>query len=100
LPLSKNIETSACLAGSFFFPPLYIKLADFSARRALDDDFPSTNVSASRIFDLPDPFGPSTTLNASLNVISVLFAKLLNPCSTSLLIFVISIHHLYLIYQL
>jgi len=56
-----------------------MRLADFSARRALALLFPSTNVKLSRIFDLPDPLGPRTTLNLSLNWISVRLAKLLNP---------------------
>ncbi|MFT4343539.1 MAG: hypothetical protein ACMXYE_02215 [Candidatus Woesearchaeota archaeon] len=38
---------------------------------------------------LPLPFGPRTTLKVSLKGISVRFAKLLNPCRTSLFIFVI-----------
>src|SRR5262245_59635831 len=43
---------------------------------------PRTHVTASTIFDLPDPFGPPTTLMPGGNSIRVLSAKLLKPNSS------------------
>src|SRR3989344_5318036 len=81
--------TSPNLAACLVLPPLYIKLADFSALIALAEPLPNTKHKASIILDLPEPFGPKTQLNLSPNNTSVRFAKLLKPCITSLFIFVI-----------
>ncbi len=69
-----------------------MRFADFSARRDFADDFPRTNVSASMTFDLPEPFGPRTTLKSLLKRISVCRANDLNPFISSLIIRVTAIH--------
>src|SRR3990167_2660982 len=66
-----------------------MRLALFSARMLLEPALPRTKVTASVTLLLPAPFGPITQLYLSPNWISVNFAKLLKPCKTSLLIFVI-----------
>src|SRR3989338_10384589 len=65
-----------------------MRLADFSALRSLEEDFPNTKHNASRTFDLPAPLGPSTQLKLPPKRISVCLAKDLKSCITILLILV------------
>ena len=50
--------------------------------RLRTDCSPSTHLIASTTFDLPDPFGPTTTVMPSGNSNRVRSAKLLNPKSS------------------
>src|SRR3989338_9139304 len=86
------METSPCFAGFFVLPPLYIRLEDFSALIALAEPLPRTKQSASKILDLPEPFGPKMALKSPPNTSSVCFAKLLKHCITILFILVISLN--------
>ena len=65
-----------------------MRLLVFSARIDFAEVLPRTKHNASITFDLPEPFGPMTTLKSLVNKSSVRFPKLLNPSMMSLLIFV------------
>ncbi len=54
-------------------------------RRLLTLCSPRTHLIASTMFDLPDPFGPTTTVMPLGNSSRVLSAKLLKPTSSSAL---------------
>src|SRR3954469_24527729 len=54
-------------------------------RRLLADCSPSTHLMPSTMLDLPEPFGPTTTVMPAGNSKRVLSAKLLKPKSSSAL---------------
>ena len=65
--------------------PLKITSAISLPRRLLTLCSPSTHLMASTMFDLPEPFGPTTTVIPWGNSNRVLSAKLLKPTSSSAL---------------
>lgn len=91
-PFEKKMETSASDRGLPFFPPLKMRLLDFSARMDFALNLPRTKQSASIKFDLPAPFGPRTTLYPFPKSTSMGFAKLLKPRRWSFLIIAILGH--------
>jgi len=72
-------ETSASEEALRCFVPLKITFSIFSER--IIDVFcsPSTHRMASTMFDLPQPFGPTTPVIESLKLMVVFSGKLLNP---------------------
>ena len=62
--------------------PLKITSAISRPRRLLTLCSPSTHLMASTMFDLPEPFGPTTTVMPGGNSNRVRSAKLLKPTSS------------------
>jgi hypothetical protein len=72
-----------------YFEPINRRFFAFAALIDFIESLPSAKQSPSDILDFPEPFAPIMTLIPLSNGISVLFAKLLKPCSTILFIKVI-----------
>src|SRR3989338_1676280 len=87
--LSKKILTSAYFIGEPVFPPLKIKLADFSALIDFADNSPRTNNILSITLLFPDPLLPITQLKELPNSNSVGLANDLKPFNLSFLTIVI-----------
>src|SRR6056297_2039605 len=90
IPLSfTNVRDTSAIPRAFFFAvPLKITLAMADERRREGLCSPNTQRSASTIFDLPHPFGPTMDVIPLSNFTLVLWAKLLNPCNSSSLIYI------------
>src|SRR4051812_45489252 len=80
--LSKTIDTSARPRLLRAVEPLKITSAISPPRRLLADCSPSTQRTASTMFDLPLPFGPTTAVTPGGNSKTVLSAKLLKPTNS------------------
>jgi len=79
LVFSNVSDTCAKPPGFRLFVPLKITLDIWSSRNSLLFCSPSTHRIASTTFDFPDPFGPTIPITSSEKLITVSFAKLLNP---------------------
>ncbi len=85
--LSKTSVTSAEFIGLRPPEPEPLKMTSAISlpRRLLTLCSPSTHLMASTTFDLPEPFGPTTTVIPAGNSNRVLSAKLLKPTNSSAL---------------
>src|SRR5436309_3105802 len=79
----KVIETSAMPTAARESVPLKMTSAISPPRSAFADCSPSTQRMASRTFDLPHPFGPTTAVTPRWNSSLVFGAKDLKPKSSS-----------------
>ena len=82
--LSNESETSAKLVAFLFFVPLKMIFSIFSDRNVRIFCSPNTHLIASTIFDLPQPFGPTTPVIPLSKLMVTLSPKLLNPLSSNL----------------
>jgi hypothetical protein len=78
-------STSAMPSGRRSAVPLKMRFSIFSDRSTVGRCSPMTQRMASTMFDLPHPFGPTMVVTPGSNVSVVSSAKLLKPCSSSLL---------------
>jgi hypothetical protein len=79
--LSKTRVTSARPRPGRVAVPAKMTSSIFAVRSAFGDWVPITQAMASTTFDLPDPFGPTTTVTPGRNSRRVRSAKDLNPVS-------------------
>src|SRR5512143_1141162 len=84
--LSKVSDTSAIPSGDSFSLPLKITASMASPRRCFGLCSPSTQRMASTMFDLPQPFGPTTPVTPEGKSRTVRWGNDLNPTSSSCLI--------------
>ena len=82
--LSITIDASANPKDFLFCVPAKITSSAFAPLRDFILCSPSTHLILSEILLLPDPFGPITAVIPGLNSKTVLSAKDLNPCNSSL----------------
>src|SRR5512142_2186678 len=80
--LSKTTCAEAIPARGRCSEPLKIMSAVFLPRSNAYDCSPSTHRSASAMFDLPEPFGPTIAVMPLANSNVVRVAKVLYPCSS------------------
>src|ERR687888_97767 len=83
--LSNTSDTSATLTGRRPVDPWKITSSIFPPRNRRGDCSPNTQRTASEMFDLPQPFGPTTAVTPSSKGSSTDPANDLNPESSSLL---------------
>jgi len=83
--LSRISETSAMLVGARLSLPLKITSSIMWPRRWRALCSPITQRSASTIFDLPQPFGPTTPVIPAGNWMTVFWTKDLKPTASRLL---------------
>ena len=87
--LANVSETSALGSGGRVAVPAKTTSSILSVRSDVVAWVPMTHASASRMFDLPDPLGPTTTLTPDENSSRVRSANDLNPLSVRCLSFTV-----------
>src|SRR6266571_1962874 len=86
-------ETSATLTGRRPFQPWKITSSIFPPRSRRGDCSPSTQRTASAMFDLPHPFGPTMAVTPRWKFNEVLSAKDLNPKAVKFFRYIVQYRH-------